>query len=548
MRSKLRSACLLALALASGSAHALGLGQIQVKSAQGQPLLAEIPIISSDPSELVSLDAGLASPETFTRVGLEPPIGIVADLRFTVGSDPQGRPVIRITTAQPVTQPVLDFLVQVDWGQGRLVREYIANMAAPGAVEAGADVAVQAPTAEQPAVVERPAAAAAPSVTQSASPSRSTPAPAPVPAASTPQPDTYRVRSGDTLSKVAAEVAPPGVTPAQAMVGLLRANPDAFVAGDLNQLRRGSVLRVPGAAELEAVEAREAAALVRASAAQWRQARTQPQAAVQPVSDARPAAVAAAPAAGRLEIVPPGAGRQARGGTQSGIEAGGEGEMLRQELQQTKESLAVRDAEVQELKSRVAELEKLQNDQQKLIALQNSQLHAAQQRPAAPAPAQPAPQSSAVPWIVGGALVLAALLAAALGRRRARREPVFRAPADEPRPSIADAFALETAATPAPAPGPSVAVEPAETRPSWERGRAGRGAPRAAAASVAPAAVANAETDAGGEPTAVERLELAQAYLDLGDANNARRLLDEVIASDDATARGVAAKMLRDIG
>ena len=112
-------------------AHALGLGQIQVKSGLGEPLLAEIPVISSDPSELVDLDAGLASPETFTRIGLEPPVGIVADLRFTVGSDAQGRPVIRVTTAQPVTQPLLDFLVQVDWGQGRLVREYSATVGAP---------------------------------------------------------------------------------------------------------------------------------------------------------------------------------------------------------------------------------------------------------------------------------------------------------------------------------------------------------------------------------------------------------------------------------
>ena len=46
----------------------------------------------------------------------------------------------------------------------------------------------------------------------------------------------------------------------------------------------------------------------------------------------------------------------------------------------------------------------------------------------------------------------------------------------------------------------------------------------------------------------VERLELAQAYLDLGDTDNARRLLGEVAETGDATARGVAVKMLRDIG
>ncbi|HEY4583001.1 MAG TPA: hypothetical protein VIG88_09070, partial [Lysobacter sp.] len=157
----LRSACLLALALASGSVHALGLGQIQVKSGLGEPLLAEIPVISNDPTELVDLDAALASPETFTRIGLEPPVGIVADLRFAIGSDAQGRPIIVITSVQPVTQPLLNFLVEVDWGQGRLVREYTASVDRPGSVAAVPAVPVQAPEVDAAPVVERPAQAVA---------------------------------------------------------------------------------------------------------------------------------------------------------------------------------------------------------------------------------------------------------------------------------------------------------------------------------------------------------------------------------------------------
>jgi pilus assembly protein FimV len=454
-----------------------------------------------------------------------------------------------------VTQPLLDFLIQVDWGQGRLVREYSATMAAPGAVEAAPQVAVQAPAVDAAPVIERPVAAAPapagtqtprPSATRSQSPSHAQ-TPAPVSRAATPvaadEAGSYRVRAGDTASQVAAQVAPAGVTAEQTMVGLLRANPQAFIAGDLNQLRRGAVLRVPATAELEAVEAREAAALVRASAAQWRQARTQPQAPVAATATRSTAAVVQPEPAGRLEIVPPGAGRQARGGTQSGIEAGGEGQMLRQELQTTKESLAARDAEVQELKSRVADLEKLQNDQQKLIAMQNSQLHAAQQRP--PVAPPPAPQASAMPWVVGGALVLAGLLAAAWGRRRSRREPVFRAPSDGARPSIADAFVAEPV-VPAPAAAPE--AEPAvDPTPSWGRGSK-RAAPRKSAPLPPLAAAVESPESPDAEPTPVERLELAQAYLDLGDANNARRLLGEVMDSGDVTARGVAAKMLQDIG
>src|SRR5690606_9190336 len=127
---------ILLLALACGPALALGLGQIEVKSRPGEPLLAEIPIVSSDPSELEQLQARLASPETFARVGLEPPSGLVQDLQFTIGLDGRGRPVIRVTTQAPVQQPLLTFLLEVDWGQGRLVREYSALIEAPETVAA----------------------------------------------------------------------------------------------------------------------------------------------------------------------------------------------------------------------------------------------------------------------------------------------------------------------------------------------------------------------------------------------------------------------------
>src|SRR3546814_20240499 len=83
-------------------AFALGLGQITVKSERGEPLLAEIAIISSDPGELENLQARLASPETFARVGLEPPDSTVRGLQFTVALDPQGKPVLRVTRAEPI--------------------------------------------------------------------------------------------------------------------------------------------------------------------------------------------------------------------------------------------------------------------------------------------------------------------------------------------------------------------------------------------------------------------------------------------------------------
>ena len=88
----------LALALGASSAHALGLGAIEVKSGLNQPLVAEIPILSAGPGELEELEVRLASPEAFARVGLERPVGLTANLQMDVARNAAGQPVIRVTT------------------------------------------------------------------------------------------------------------------------------------------------------------------------------------------------------------------------------------------------------------------------------------------------------------------------------------------------------------------------------------------------------------------------------------------------------------------
>ena len=464
--NRLRVALALALIAVAGPAAALGLGQIQVKSKVDQPLLAEIPIISSDPSELEQLQARLASPDTFRRIGLDPPTGAAADLDFSVALDERGRPVIRVTSSAPVDQPLVTFLVEVDWGSGRLVREYSALLDSPRTVAAPAQPPIEAPTVAPSNVIERPVAAAptpepepapAPSEDTASQPPAEAPAePAPandVAVAPTPTPapvaapadtlvappaDRVSVQKGQTLSEIASQVSRRGYTLDQTMLALLRANPDAFVRGNINLLKAGTVLRVPPAEDAAQLDAREAAVVVRDHLDQWRSMSApapQPAAVANDVAatatpTSKPANANARVAGARLEIAPPVGGAQTPG-TQSGASAGGEGDMVRQELQQTKEDLAARNAEVDELKARVAELEKLQADQAALIQMKDSRLAAAEQNlakanaatAAAPATttnqAQPEQAASAPMWLWGGAgLVVIGLLAWLFSRRR----------------------------------------------------------------------------------------------------------------------------------
>ncbi len=307
------------LLLAAGNVLALGLGQIEVKSRINQPLLAEIPIVSTTPGELQGLKARLASAETFRRVGLEPPQGIAADLRFSLGNDVRGRPVIRVTTVAPVNQAVLNFLIEVDWGQGRLVREYSALVDAPRTASAPLQTVISAPVVTAPNVVQRPVArveapistealqplagaTAAPLAMAPAGVGESAPQPVPVaeptPASSAVMPEAAvaptqdvvaaaassaiastpsqygPIKAGETLSKIASgldSASPYSLD--QTMLALLRANPDAFLKDNINLLREGAVLRVPTSEDKGSVSIDEAQLVVREQTQQWRQAR-----------------------------------------------------------------------------------------------------------------------------------------------------------------------------------------------------------------------------------------------------------------------------------
>ncbi|ALA83373.1 fimbrial protein FimV [Stenotrophomonas maltophilia] len=420
------------LALASSSALALGLGDIRVLSKPGQPLLAEIPVVSADPSELENLRVALASPVTFERVGLQRPTGLVSELQFELTRNAQGRAVVRVTSQAPVETPSLSFLIEADWGQGRLVREYSALVDAPSSALAVAEPEIVAPAGTLSNTIAREPAAAPVAEAPGTPPSAPAPTPAPAPArsravpppvAAIPADGSVTVQRGQTLSQIASAVARGNqVSRDRAMIALLRANPEAFIRGNVNLLKQGAVLRMPGSDALAAVDAAEAAALVREHAAQWRQARTVPQPAGTAAAVAKAQATNAASPSGasgaRLEIAPALASDAAKAGTTTGTAAGSEGDMMgNEQLRQAREDIATRDAEIGELKQRVADLEKLKEQQQSLIAMKDNDLAAAQQRLAQ----APGSRDAATPWYWLGLPVL--LLAAAAAWLLRRRKP-----------------------------------------------------------------------------------------------------------------------------
>jgi len=124
---KLATALAVSIALSSGSVQALSLGEIEMRSALNQPMSAEIRLSSVQSNDLNGMIVKLASPEAFARAGIDR-TDVLSDLEFTVSEATQS---IIITSRRPVVEPFLNFLLEVDWASGRMVREYTVLLDPP---------------------------------------------------------------------------------------------------------------------------------------------------------------------------------------------------------------------------------------------------------------------------------------------------------------------------------------------------------------------------------------------------------------------------------
>ena len=245
---------LVALLLLPGISHALGLGDVHLNSPLNAPLDAEIELVNATPEDLATLDAKLATKETFARYGLDwPPF--MASVTVTRDRAANGAQVLRIKSTETVTEPFLTLLIEATWARGRLVREYTVLLDPP----------VFAPNSVAAAPVPAPAVSQRQAAGQISRPAPEAAAPSAMPQAPAGGGDSYEVQRGDSLSAIARRLsASSGQRTDQLMVSIYRGNSGAF-EGDMNRLRAGSVLRIPGGDEVAAVSPSEARDEIRRS-------------------------------------------------------------------------------------------------------------------------------------------------------------------------------------------------------------------------------------------------------------------------------------------
>jgi pilus assembly protein FimV len=467
-------------------ADAAGLGRLTILSSLGQPLNAEIDLVSVQKAEIPTLTARLASPDAYRQANLQYNAAL-SGARLSVEQRAGGGAFLRVTTTRALTEPFIDLIVELTWASGRIAREYTAFIDPPGGLLAERPAAPAAAPEAQPApptpiaapetqpapppqaaiptpLPETPdAAAPAPTPAPIAAAPATAPTPAAPSASRSPAPPTPAsasqrdVKSGDTLFGIASSVKPDGVTLEQTLVGIYRSNPDAF-AGNMNRLKSGRILRIPDKDELAAVTAPEATKEVRVQAANWNAYR-------QKLADSAVAAPeGGSPTSGRIatrvedkaapggkDVVrlskgeAPGATGRAKGGTA--------GERVRA----LEEEAVARDKALKEANERVAELEKNVKDMQRLLEIKNPALAQQQAKaagkPEAAAPGKPEPAKTA-PAVPAKPDTPAAAAPGAAKKDDVKPQPApAEARKDEPKPQPAPAEAKkdESKAQPAPA-------------------------------------------------------------------------------------------------
>jgi len=462
------------LGLASPDALALALGRVTVQSALGEPLRADIELPEINAEEIASLRATVASPDVFRAQGLEYSQALPG-VQITLQRRPDGRYFLRLSSDRPVNDPFVDVVLQATWDNGRTQRDFTLLFDPPSLRQQAPPAAVAAQTAPG-AATPRPA----PMPGTTARSSATAPAAAPAAPRIESSQDTKRVtvQPGDTAGRIAAANKPASISLDQMLVALLRANPDAFIGGNVNRVRAGAVLEVPAAEQASSVAPDEARQVVVAQSRDFNEFRRR---------------LAGSVATANV----PGAARETSGRVQAQVEDKRAAAPAPDKLTLSKGTVAgrgapdqvARERAAQDAASRVAELNK---NIAELNRLSGSTPGARPGAPAAGVTAPPGVAATAAARPASAPMAAGQVVAAAAPAASAAAPAAATAPAAAPTTALAAAAVAPAAAASAAATSDSANPAAATTDPASPAGASAVAPGTDAPADAAPATPASA--------------------------------------------------------
>jgi pilus assembly protein FimV len=274
---------------------AAGLGKLKVKSYLGETLDADIELVETSTDELPSLTARIANNDEYVAAGLQDSV-VPTGIKINAVQRADGVRILHLTSTRPINEPFLELLISVNSETLHLVRQYTMLLDPPNSklgddgnplptstnqspiasrtyemINPSGASNVMSPSATQSAKARRKAAREESSGLDSSNSDKSTedsqlaeksvktkrhlqpvqpelldrPVEAKSAVVVSGDAQTYLTQKGDIFGKVAQQYQPAGVSLKHVMAALYKANPDAFLDGDINQLKAGQVLRIP---------------------------------------------------------------------------------------------------------------------------------------------------------------------------------------------------------------------------------------------------------------------------------------------------------------
>ncbi len=397
----------------SGVVCAMGIGGISVVTSLGEPLKAEIELIEVGKEEKNSLSAHLASPEAFKGAGIDYPSNL-PKLKFQLESRANGEHYLKVTSVQPVNEPFVSILVELTWSSGRLMREYTflldppnykpelpkaaevepvlpRNIAAPRNIATPSEIPAPS-NIHAPSNISAPSEKAVPSdrpAPRVAAAPRYVAAPTEKKIADTSASDRkpvenrivasgdIKVKRGDTLSEIALQAKPSGVSLERMLVAMYRTNADAFDGNNMNRLKTGKILQMPGSDVLEKLSQAEAAKEFRVQVADWHAYRQKLAAVSGAVSDHAPTQEASGKISTTVADRTPAAKESAKEvvrlskGEAPGDKAvaAGDAKTLQGKVHSMEEESIAKSKALKESKERIGMLEQNNKEMQRLVEL-----------------------------------------------------------------------------------------------------------------------------------------------------------------------------------
>ena len=225
-------------ATTSLNARAVSLGHITLESSLNQPLRASILLGNVQRLTPQDVRVGLAPRTAFQAMGVDWSSNL-SDLDFRAVSSESGLR-IELSTEASIVEPYLNFVLELVWPNGRLVREYTVLLDPPVLMAPVRPLDITPVQAGRVRSANRIAEARAQSL------------------------DVDRMtQSGDTLWEIALAARPDRSTSVQAMMLAIQSrNPDAFMNQNINRLKAGYVLVMPDQDDLDRISFESAVAEV----------------------------------------------------------------------------------------------------------------------------------------------------------------------------------------------------------------------------------------------------------------------------------------------